>query len=261
MYNIQELAQQIVDTKNQIETEIKTIRSARENLDNIQNMAQTLANGFQDLQGAMKEYLEQNNTLIRDTSREQLTTIDEKFGESFSQMQDTQRQVTEFVQNNSEMIAAINKLNGELPRLNLTDKFSELTANFHNQVQELHGALNVIETANRENAKKLASLKQDNQKIAELLTNKIDSSTKEIGQEVMEITTQVKGLYKYAKDELSIMARSDKSIMANQQGLQAALTDLFDTSKKGLGEIKTSTNSIIWVLVLNGIIILLLLFR
>jgi hypothetical protein len=57
------------------------------------------------------------------------------------------------------------------------------------------------------------------------------------------------------------MARSDKSIMANQQGLQAALTDLFDTSKKGLGEIKTSTNSIIWVLVLNGIIILLLLFR
>jgi hypothetical protein len=159
------------------------------------------------------------------------------------------------------MIVAINKLNGELPRLNLTDKFSELTANFHNQVQELHGALNVIETANRENAKKLASLKQDNQKIAELLTNKIDSSTKEIGQEVMEITTQVKGLYKYAKDELSIMARSDKSIMANQQGLQAALTDLFDTSKKGLGEIKTSTNSIIWVLVLNGIIILLLLFR
>ena len=269
MYNIQELAEQIVETKTQIETEIKVITSARENLENIQGMAQTLADGFQSLQKSMKSYLDQNNALIRDASREQLNTIEEKFGESFAQLETTQKQITGFVENNSEMIAAVNKLNEELPQLQLANKLSELAGNFHNQVQELHGALNVIETANRENAKKLTSLTQDSQKQAGLLQKEIravatasEQDTRDITQEFKKLHTAVGKQADFTKLELTIVSRNNDKLLENQRGLNSTLSVFFDTSNKEMGKISSFTKISFGVLLLlNGITILLLLLR
>lgn len=269
--SIRELTNQIVANKDQLEKEIVAIRSARENIENLQNVGLSLTEGFQSLQTRLEKYLEANTHLIQEVAQGQLDTIQGKFADSNTQLADTQRQLSDFVASSQGIFEGVAKLNQVLEQLAIPERFETLDRTLRVQTEQVENALHSAVKGNQETVAQFAQVQKENSdhkaelqaELRESNRTMLDASRasfKDLDEMVKRLYTLMSSFVSDNAPEMKLLSRNLDKLVDNQRDFnttQAAVTSaLTDQAER----MNFSTKLLLTLLLVLNLVMMALLF-